>query len=148
MQRDDAGIPMLPPMMKRDAVLMFVSTNRNKKGGNVPISHHTGAQFVMLSFHTTELIKKMRHPRPVQTMYMHTPVFHAVDRGRVLEQMNTQDSHLHCRCQGKDMDIRTTPINDNTEKAVLEAENPIFFRWSKEMNTPNGTYTSWRALVE
>ena len=72
---------------------------------------------------------------------MHTPVFHAVDRSGVCEQMDTKDSHLHCRCRGKDMDIRITPINDNTEKAVLEAENPIFFRRRKEMNTPNGTYT-------
>ena len=77
MHNDDAGIPTLPPMRYRDAGSRLVTTNRNKKDGDVPISHHTGAQLVTLSFHTMELIERMRHPKHVQIIYMHTPVFHA-----------------------------------------------------------------------
>ena len=50
-----------------------------------------------------------------------------------------QDSDLqYCRCQGKEMAIRTTPINEHTEKAVLEGEETIFV-WS---------CTFWMVLID
>jgi hypothetical protein len=42
------------------------------------MSQYTGALTTMLLFHRTELVKFIRHPRPVQNIYKQVPVFQAM----------------------------------------------------------------------
>ena len=42
------------------------------------MSHQTGALLMTSEFHTIELINRTRHPRLVQIMYKHVPVFQAI----------------------------------------------------------------------
>jgi len=49
--------------------------------GNPHISHQTGAELLILSFQTMELMKNVRQARPVQAILRHIPVFQAETEG-------------------------------------------------------------------
>lgn len=86
------------------------------------MSHHTGAEFITLSFHTMELMDKMRHPRFVQSINMQVPMCYAAP-----DQINKKwwgsdfDSRndLHCICHGSGRPARRKPTKASTEKSEL-----------------------------
>jgi hypothetical protein len=74
-----------------------------------------GALLITSLFHTTELINWLRHPRAVQTIKKHVPLFDAVISWLANRLSDNEQEHTLFQCQGKGIMTRIKPIKERVE---------------------------------